>query len=291
MAKNTPLFPRGSLHVGCAVWAFRGWVGSMYPEGTEPKDMLHLYGQRLTAVEGNTTFYSTPSPETTRQWASELPRGFRFCPKLARAVTHDGDLTALGPFLEAIAPLGELMGPVFAQLPGRVGPSALHEIETLLDAWPSDVPLHLEVRHEAFFAGQPREALREMLARREMGQVMLDTRPIYECPDDPQVHSERRKPKLPLLAEPLSGTALVRYIGHPTPARNEPYLVAWAEKIDAWLRQGIDVIFFAHCPMEERSPALARRFHALLRERGAEVGKLPWDEVRTRAPQLDLFGR
>ncbi len=54
----------GSFHLGCAVWSYPDWVGPFYPEGTKSGDMLALYGQRLRAVEGNTTFYATPAPET-----------------------------------------------------------------------------------------------------------------------------------------------------------------------------------------------------------------------------------
>ena len=46
----------GSYFTGCAVWAFKDWVGEFYPRGSKAGDFLRLYGDRMTAVEGNTTF-------------------------------------------------------------------------------------------------------------------------------------------------------------------------------------------------------------------------------------------
>lgn len=47
-----------NFRLGCAVWSYKGWVGDFYPQRSRPTKFLHLYSQRLTAVEGNTTFYS-----------------------------------------------------------------------------------------------------------------------------------------------------------------------------------------------------------------------------------------
>ncbi|MGK7947197.1 MAG: DUF72 domain-containing protein, partial [Microcystaceae cyanobacterium] len=47
-----------TFYLGCAVWSYEGWLGSFYPTKTPKKDFLSLYSQRLTAVEGNTTFYA-----------------------------------------------------------------------------------------------------------------------------------------------------------------------------------------------------------------------------------------
>ena len=46
-----------------------------------------------------------------------------------------------------------------------------------------------------------------------------------------------------------------------------------------WLEQGIEVWFFVHCPYEEHSPGIARRFQRLLEARGAPVPPLPWDQL------------
>ncbi len=68
--------------IGCAVWAYKGWVGELYPQATRSADFLHLYSRRFTTVEGNTTFYAIPNQETITRWATETPPGFEFCLKL-----------------------------------------------------------------------------------------------------------------------------------------------------------------------------------------------------------------
>lgn len=285
----------GTLRLGCAVWAFRGWVGGFYPDGTETSEMLELYAARLTAVEGNSMFYAMPSAETLRGWAEKLPEGFAFCPKLSREITHRGLLSPalldVDHVLDDLQPLRPRSGPIFAQLPPSYGPDRLDDLERFLTGWPRGRwPLQLEVRHRAWFDPPHHEALTELLRLLRIGRVCLDTRPIYECDDDPQLAVERRKPRVPLVAQPTTDTMFVRYIGHPRPANNAPYLRGWAERIDGWLRRGIHVLFFAHCPDEARSPELARQLHGLLSERGAPIDALPWDAVWQEPPQLDLFG-
>ncbi|HZG37976.1 MAG TPA: DUF72 domain-containing protein, partial [Nodosilinea sp.] len=55
-----------SYFTGCAVWAFKDWVGEggFYPKGSKAGDFLRLYCDRMTTVEGNTTFYSMPDAKT-----------------------------------------------------------------------------------------------------------------------------------------------------------------------------------------------------------------------------------
>ncbi|HHO54041.1 MAG TPA: DUF72 domain-containing protein [Deltaproteobacteria bacterium] len=284
----------GTLRLGCALWSFKGWIGSFYPPDTKPAQMLELYAARLTAVEGNSMFYTMPSTETLQRWAAQLPEGFAFCPKLSRELSHRGLLSpallAVDHVLDDLQPLARRAGPIFAQLPPSYGPDRLDDLERFLTGWSHGRwPLQLEVRHPGWFDKPHHEALTALLRLLRVGRVSLDTRPIYECDDDPQVHSARRKPRVPLVAEPTTSVVLVRYIGHPVPDHNQPYLLEWAERIDGWLRRGLDVLFFAHCPMEERSPELARRLHTLLSQRGAPVEPLPWDSVLDERPQLDLF--
>src|SRR3712207_6304460 len=89
MSKSSQL-----LHIGCAVWAYKDWVGDLFPPGSKNTDFLALYSRRLTTVEGNTTFYATPKSEVVQRWAAETPDTFRFCFKLPRDISHEGPLTA-----------------------------------------------------------------------------------------------------------------------------------------------------------------------------------------------------
>ena len=144
------------FRMGCAVWAFKGWVGEFYPAGSRASDFLRLYGDRLLTVEGNTTFYSVPNEETVARWAAETPPNFRFCLKVPRDVTHSGLLapamTKAIAFAERMAGLGERLGPFFAQLPPSYGPAQFEDLAAFVAAWPQSIaPLAVEVRHPQWF--------------------------------------------------------------------------------------------------------------------------------------------
>jgi uncharacterized protein YecE (DUF72 family) len=162
----------------------------------------------------------------------------------------------------------------------------------MLNTWRREVGGHLavEVRHPGWFREPAGGRLNTLLARLGLGRVMLDTRPVYDGADDPQETSTRRKPRLPLDPRVTSGVAFVRLITHPERARNRPFLEVWAERVDGWLRDGVQVWFFMHCPVEDRSPGTARLFQSLLEARGAPVPPLAWDELPAQPTQIGLFG-
>lgn len=282
-----------NFHLGCAVWSYKGWVGDFYPPGSRSTQFLHLYSQRLTTVEGNTTFYAIPDAETVARWATQTPPGFEFCLKLPRDITHQGLLQPYIPaalsFLEQMRGLGDRLGPIFAQLPPSYSPASFDDLATFLQAWPqSEAPLALEVRHPDWFGEPCASQLTAMLQQLGVGRVLLDSRPIYSGPDDPQIQSERRKPKLPLQLSVTAPFSLIRFISHLDREFNQTFLAEWVVSIDRWLRQGTQIYFFVHCPIEERSPHTAHYFHQLLLQRGVPVSPLPWNNIQ-HPNQLSLF--
>jgi len=294
-----------NFYLGCAVWAYRAWLGGFYPKGSKSGDFLRLYGDRLTAVEGNTTFYSIPGPEMVSRWASETPESFRFCLKLPRLYSHDGLLVPhiqdSRAFLERMAPLGPRRGPLFVQLPPSYSPALAKDLLAFLDAWPEpDDPLHVpvavELRHPAWFTEKIGDRINQRLQERGVGRVLLDSRLMYEGPDNPQVLSQRQKPNVPLQPAVTAPFTLVRFISHPEPERNEGHLAEWAIRVADWLASGIEVFFFVHCPIEAQSPATTRRFQHLLEQeaeaRGLDLPPLPWNtlpEPEAPSSQLSLF--
>lgn len=282
--------------LGCAIWAYKDWIGNLFPPGSQAKDFLQLYSHRFTAVEGNTTFYSIPDAETVKRWAAATPDGFKFCPKLPRTLTHQGLLAPTIPntiaFLERMQGLGDRLGVVFAQLPPSYSPEHLDDLTAFLQAFPRDQALAVEVRHSSWFEADHAARLNDTLAKFGVGRVLLDTRPIYDCPDDPQLASERRKPKVPMQPVLTAPFTLIRYISHPELQYNEPFLQAWVTQIEQWLGQNQQVYFFVHCPVEAESPGTARHFQQLLEQQGVSVPALPWNEIKASpltATQLTLF--
>lgn len=287
-----------NFRMGCAVWAFKDWVGSFYPPKSQPANFLRLYGERMLAVEGNTTFYSMPSPEIVQRWVTQTPSEFRFCPKLPRSVTHEGSLMAHLPaahaFGELMQGLGNRLGPIMIQLPPRYSPAAFEDLAAFLEAWPRQaVPIAVEVRHLGWFQAPQSERLTALLTRLGVGRVLLDSRMMYdqeaEGDVDPQLHSNRRKPKVPLQPQITADFAVVRYISHPKLPRNQAYLAQWVSQIHRWLAAGKQVYFFVHCPMEIESPEVARYFQAQLEAAGVPVPPLPWTQLVQPPDQLSLF--
>lgn len=285
------------FYLGCAIWAYKDWVGTLFPPGTKSGDFLRLYSRRLTTVEGNTTFYAVPKPEVVARWAAETPESFRFCFKLPREVSHSGPLAtqieATRSFVERLAPLGPRLGPCFLQLPPGYGPAQREDLARWLAAWPADRPLAVEVRHPDWYMPPGEAALMELLERHRAGRVVMDVRPIREGGDAGELldDARERKPNVPLRALRSGGMAFVRYIGHPEPARNDGYLDEWAERLAGWLGEGTEVYFFCHCPDEARSPALCRAIQARLEARGA-TPPLPWgssDPPPSPPEQLRMF--
>ena len=274
----------GRFYLGCAVWAFRGWLGNFYPRGNRAGDFLELYGDRFTAVEGNTTFYSVPDEATVLRWRDSVPCGFQFCPKLPRTISHQGALLprveeALA-FLDRMTHLGDRLGPIFLQLPPSYSPNQLNDLQAFLQHWPTrTAPLAVEVRHPGWFDSSHARHLDRLLAQTSASRILLDTRPIYSGSDDPQAQSQRRKPQVPLQPHVTNSRAIVRFISHPDGDRNRVYLEEWGERVRQWLERGIDIFFFVHCPQEEHSPTFARQFQQRLETLEAPVPPLPWNEL------------
>ena len=277
-----------NFYLGCAVWSYSGWVGSFYPPKSQPKDFLGLYSQRLSSVEGNTTFYAVPHRETLARWAAQTPTSFKFCPKLPKAVTHGGLLQSRLPeaqaFMERMETLGDRLGPVFAQLPPHYSPSYSEDLTAFLQGLSGD-QIALEVRHPDWFKEPARQQLEATLKQFGVGRVLLDTRPIYSSGE--QIQQRNPKPNLPLQPELTADFSLIRFISHPQQTLNETFLQDWVERVGLWLRQGTQIYFFVHCPEEERSPHTARYFQQLLEEQNVPVPPLPL--VDAAPVQLSLF--
>jgi uncharacterized protein YecE (DUF72 family) len=282
--------------LGLAVWAYKGWLGELFPAKSPSANFLSLYSRRFNCVEGNTTFYSIPDRATVQRWAQQMPPGFEFCPKLPKTVTHSGPLLPCLPqalaFLELMQGLGDRLGPLMAQLPPGYGPAQFNDLSAFLQGWraATAAPLALEVRHLDWFREPYSSRLTTRLESLNVGRVLLDTRPVYDIKhgENPQQYSTNKKPQVPLQPTITADFSLVRYISHPDLDCNQDYLAAWATWCEAALQQGKRVYFFVHCPLEDQSPIVARSFQHQLERQGVAVPPLPWDSVASES-QLSLL--
>ena len=282
-----------NFRIGCAVWSYKGWVGDFYPPKSRSSEFLRLYSQVFSTVEGNTTFYAIPNQDTLKRWIAETPPSFKFCLKLPKLLTHQGllqpSIAGALSFLEQMQTLGDRLGVIFAQLPPSYSPELLTDLTTFLEAWAhTQAPLALEVRHPDWFKEPHNNKLTAILERLGIGRVLLDSRPIYNAPDDAQLHSQRRKPNLPVNFSVTAPFSLIRFISHPQQQFNQSYLEEWVSFCDRTLRQGTQIYFFVHCPVEVRSPHNARYFHQLLQQHNVPVPPLLWHKI-DELTQLRLF--
>lgn len=292
--QSMPQLEKSHFWIGCALWGYKEWVGTLFPAGSRSSDFLQLYSDRFTSVEGNTTFYSVPDEKTVLRWAQETSPGFKFCPKLPKQLTHKGLLTPnvgdTQKFIERMQNLGDRLGPIFAQLPPSYSPSQWVDLKQFLSHLPThEVELALEVRHLDWFQPPFSQHLSELLTDLGIGRVLLDTRPIYDVPDNPQLASEQKKPRVPVEFSVTAQFSLIRYISHPNWEMNLIFLQDWLNVLEQWLQQGVQVYFFVHCPLEQRSPDNAQSIQALFEQHALNIPELPWNRIQQEPHQLNLF--
>jgi uncharacterized protein YecE (DUF72 family) len=279
------------FYVGCAIWDFDGWNERFYPPGLKKTERLHAYTRRLTAVEGNTTFYAIPTLPTTQRWAAEMPESFRFCPKFPKVISHTLQLknaqAQTATFIGVMRLLGPRLGPLMLQLPPGFGPNRLPILQDYLASLPEDIRVAVEVRHPDWFESKTSAKLDEMLTATRASRVVFDVRPAHNSKSPLAVSAQERKPDVPLVPVALQNFVLVRYISSPVEEENDSYLSEWIPRLKTWLNEDREVYFFAHCPYEELSPTIARTvYHRLSAE--IDLPPLPWDEIEKPASPADF---
>jgi uncharacterized protein YecE (DUF72 family) len=263
------------------MWTHRAWRGRFVAHPLPAHQRLRSYAGWCNAVEGNTTFYATPTRDTVASWAQQTDPGFRFVIKLPKRITHerrladvDADLRA---FLEAIEPLGPRTHAVWIQLPGSFAPADVPALAGFLLRCPGAYRYAVEVRHPAFF-DDPRSTriLEGALAAVGAEWIPFDTTALFRSPptSDAERDAWAKKPRMPLRSVALTDRPIVRYLGRDDPAQTIEGWRHWIDVVAGWLREGRSPTVFIHTPDNADAPTLARRFH---------------DEVRARAPGLEAL--
>ncbi|SHN48061.1 DUF72 domain-containing protein [Cryptosporangium aurantiacum] len=267
------------LAVGCAMWTHKAWQGRFLPHPLPAGERLRAYAGWCDAVEGNTTFYATPTRETVATWAAQTGPDFRFVVKFPKAVTHERRFTGVEQevraFLDAVEPLGPRADALWVQLPGSFGPADVPLLANFLRRLPGSFRYAVEVRHPAFFDDARATAeLEDVLTRAGAEWVPFDTTAFFRSAptSDAERDAWTKKPRVARRAVALTDRPIVRYLGRDEVARTVEGWQPWVETVVEWLREGRSPTVFVHTPDNADAPALARRFH---------------DEVRARVPALD----
>lgn len=259
--------------LGCPQWQHPAWNARL-PVGGSP---LERYSRVFNAVEGNTSFYATPSRNQCEQWRAQVPQGFRFLFKFPRQITHDDLLRGVEgqvrAFVERLDPLSDVLGPFLLQLPAAFGPQNLADLWRFVGALPPSLHCTVEVRHRDFFAkGDAERALNRGLLERSLARVCFDSRALFAASaEDPATReAQRKKPRLPVHVLPDEVAPVIRYVGHPDLLANRPFLAPWVERAACWIEAGKQPCVFIHMPDNGDALALAALWHEMLTER------LPW---------------
>jgi uncharacterized protein YecE (DUF72 family) len=232
----------GRLLVGTSGFAYREWAPLFYPAGVRAADLLREYSARLPAAELNNTFYRQPRPEAISGWLEQTPVDFRFVAKAQRG----GSWRAFGgagsssaePVAETVewltAPyrlFGERLGCVLLRVPDSAQRDDAR-LAALLEAWPGDLPLTLDLAD----ASWQRDEVFALLAEHGAALCATDA-------DD-----------LPMPDLRLTGSHLYLRLRRASYSASE--LSAWAGRLRPFLEDGIDCyVFFRH---DERGESALR---------------------------------
>src|SRR5258706_6653902 len=291
-----------NIYLGCPIWSFKGWVGNFYPKGTKPAEFLREYARRLTTIEGNTTFYAVPAPKTIASWIEHTPETFRFCPKIPKAISHNGKLLDYADraleFINVMRPLSPRLGPLFLQLPPRYSPNLLGDLGAFLSRMPRDLRLAVEVRHLDWFESPHSESLNQLLTEHNMARVTINTRPIRNLAGDKilegstyesLLEARERKPDIPVIPKRTSDFIFLRFIGHPDLEHNLDLVNEWVDYLVPELQTGADAFIFCHSPDNMSAPNICREFHRRIAAK-LNIPPLPWDAIKSDEPeQPSLF--
>ena len=260
------------IRLGLAMWSQNHWLQTVYGNN-DSSQRLARYAEIFNTVEGNTTFYATPSATQAKIWRAAVSQDFRFTFKLPKHITHDLKLhnagSALQQFFSVMAPLLDVTGMWKIQLPASFGPQHLPILAQFLTQVPHGLTYGVEVRHQAFFAkGDAERDLNRLLIDNQCNRIIMDTRPVFAAPPTTAavIDAHQKKPKVPVHAIATAQHPVVRFIGHPQAEANINFFQNWLKQLPIWIAQGKQPYVFIHTPDNQDAPQLAVNLYQLLQQ-------------------------
>ena len=245
---------RGDIYLGTQGFSFDDWVGPFYPEGTARKQYLEAYAQHFPIVEIDSTFYGTPRATTVQGWRERTPDTFLFSAKFPRLITHDKKLEgALGDaeaFIGVMQALGDKLSVLTLQFAYDFKPEQFDRLDNFLADLPDGLRYAVEVRNRGWLNSD----FGEMLSQHNAALVLQD------------LHY------MPRLDWITADFTVIRWLGRRKDIdqfdriridRSER-LAMWAERVDSFLDQGIDVYGFFNNHFAGHSPESVRQFAEIL---------------------------
>lgn len=236
------------VHIGCAKWGRKDWVGKLYPPKTKEADYLSHYARQFNCIELNATFYRMPTATQITTWKNKVDKDFKFCPKFVDQITHlrrlknTKELT--DQFLEAVSAFGQNLGPIFLMPHPQMGPKSLDTIQSFIESLPKDVELFVELRHPEWFSKpEAYDAAFTLFKKLKTGSIITDASGRRDC-----VHMRLTTPEV-----------FIRFVGNGLHPTDYTRINDWVQRMKQWMDQGIEHIwFFMHQHEELHSPELCR---------------------------------
>ncbi|MDE1313931.1 DUF72 domain-containing protein [Vibrio aestuarianus] len=261
------------LRLGLTLWSHPGWQSGFYGSGTQAAQRLEKYASVFHTVEGNTTFYASPSANTVQNWKAATSDHFRFTFKLPKAITHqymlNGCQDQLKTFMTLMEPLHHRVGLWTIQLPAAFGPQHLVNLKKFCAYFPASFPIGVEVRHLEFFAkGEAEKQLNQWLLETNANRIIMDNRPVFAAKPTTEaiIDAHKKKPKVPVHAISTADNPMVRFIGHPELEANLPFFTPWMAKLPQWIAQGKQPYLMIHTPDNIEAPLLAVKLYQQLQQ-------------------------
>lgn len=221
------------LFIGTSGWSYKHWAAIFYPQQTKPAQYLEYYVTRFNCVEINSSFYHLPQKKTAESWMKRTPGSFWFCPKLSRLITHQKRLNDIEEPLELFFSVFEVMkvrmGPVLIQLPPgmKYDEARIREVLALLREKYKEYRFAFEVRHQSWACDSFFNLLREY----QTALVFADSGNRF-----PPFHDEMTTDLVYLRFHGPGDLYASEY--------SEYDMAAYAEKIQGWLEEGLQVWAF-----------------------------------------------
>ncbi len=244
----------GKVYLGTQGFSFDDWVGPFYPAGTSKNAYLEQYAERLPAVEIDSTFYGVPRAATVQNWKERTPPGFRFAAKFPKLITHEKKLDrALGDaeaFIGTMQALGDKLAVLVLQFAYDFTPDLRDRLDVFLGALPGGTRYAVEVRNRGWLKPE----FREMLSQHNVAMVLQD------------LHY------MPRLDWITADFTVIRWLGRrkdivrfdEIQIDRSQELGEWAQKVNRFLADGVNVYGFFNNHFAGHSPESVRQFAALL---------------------------
>lgn len=228
--------------VGTSGYNYSEWRGPFYPSDATDNVLLRLYGERLSSVELNHTFFRPTSVRQMQAWAKEAPEKFAFSVKAPRGITHDlrlrdaADLVT--DFFETARAMKTKLGVILFQIPPFLRRDVAR-LEDFLHQIPTGFRVAFEFRNRSWLTDE----VFECLGRFGVALCAVDS-------------AEREVPP--------QSTAPFGYIRFRQPGYGDEDLAAWARRIQEVGAGWEDVFAYFKHESDARGPAYAMKLRTLL---------------------------